>query len=98
MCSPSSRWHGDCFLPRLTLLLPLFLCCICCGVGALPGRQPPPWCPLTPRSSRPAVSWCPWAGGSVQKQMLWVEGRGHTGLGRGTGSSPELECEVWGHI
>ena len=84
MCSPSSRWHGDCFLPRLTLLLPLFLCCICCGVGTLPGRQPPPWGPLTPSSSRPTVSWCPWAGGSVQKQMLWVEGRGHHRAWEGT--------------
>lgn len=49
-CSPFSRWRGDGFLPRLTLLLLLFLCCICCGVSTYPDGSPPPWCPLTPCS------------------------------------------------
>lgn len=84
MCSSFSRWHGDCFLPRLTLLLWLFLYCICCGVSTLLDGSPPPWCPLTPCSSRPAVSWCLWTGGIVPKQMLWLEGRGHHRAWEGT--------------
>lgn len=50
MSSPFSRWRGDGFLPRLTLLLLLFLHCICCGVSTYLDGSPPPWCPLTPRS------------------------------------------------
>lgn len=45
MYSSFSHWHGDCFLPRLTLLLLMFLYCICCGVSTLPGWQSPSMVP-----------------------------------------------------